>query len=236
MRHWLSPSLTAILLCAGCGGSAPPAEAPKPHPTEPDHPSGGNLPDVSAEIGSLDEGAVNRAFDASIPGLQRCLADGARHVELIAGSVGFYVKIDQSGSIAHSHLERSTIGHRETEKCMLGVLAAQTWPKPQGGKAGIAKKGFDFDAPNDGRPPASWDADRARSGVRAAEGKIRECTGGQSGFAATLYIGTDGKVMSVSVTPPDEDGEGKVDCIVAALSGAKFESPGSWPAKVSLDL
>ena len=55
-------------------------------------------------------------------------------------------------------------------------------------------------------------------------------------FEATLYVGTGGEVLSAGVTPPDETGEDAVDCLVEALLGAKFPSPGSWPAKVTLTL
>jgi hypothetical protein len=42
--------------------------------------------------------------------------------------------------------------------------------------------------------------------------------------------------LSVGVTPPDDQGESAVDCLVEVLKHAKFPSPGSWPAKVSFSL
>jgi hypothetical protein len=43
-------------------------------------------------------------------------------------------------------------------------------------------------------------------------------------------------VLSASVTPPNEDGEDAVDCLVSTLKGASFPSPGSWPAKITFAL
>jgi len=55
-------------------------------------------------------------------------------------------------------------------------------------------------------------------------------------YEATLYVGTDGTVLSAGVTPPDEAGDSSVDCLVDVLKGATLPSPGSWPAKVTFSL
>jgi hypothetical protein len=120
---------------------------------------------------------------------------------------------------------------------MLNSLRAKTWPKPVGGDHGLARKSFDFDAPNDVRPPTEWSDSEAQPGLATIGGDVAKCKDGHSGrFEATLYVGTEGEVLSAGVTPPNENGEDAVDCLVGALKGAKFPSPGSWPAKVTLSL
>ncbi len=147
------------------------------------------------------------------------------------------MKIGAGGRVEHAHLERSTLGERETETCMLGVVRHQSWPAPVGGQHGVAKKGFDFDPPNDVRAPEAWDGDRVAGTLRGLQSRIRSCRDGAAGsFAATLYVGTDGTSLGVGIAPPDEAGEAAVDCLVGVLSGARYPAPGSWPAKVSFEL
>lgn len=192
---------------------------------------------ATAEIGALDEAAVDRTFAKSITALERCLHDGASRVEFLGGAVSFYIEVDAGGSLSHAHLEESTIGDRSTEKCMLNALRSKSWPKPVGGDIGYARKSFDFDPPNDVRPPTDWSQDRVNEALEKLTTKIDECkTEGSGRFKATMYVGTDGTPLAVGVTPPDERGEAAVDCLVEALKGATYPSPGSWPAKVSFEL
>jgi hypothetical protein len=225
----------AILACHACGGSEPPPKAPEPaaEPEE-ERPSGVSM---SAEIGGLNEDKVDKTFQSALSDFQRCIDDGAKRVEFLGGSVSFFVKIDAHGKVDHAHLEKSTIGDRETEKCMLDTLRGKRWPKPVGGQHGLARKSFDFDPPNDVRAPTAWDGDRVSEGISKLSKKVSACKQGDSGsFEATLYVGTDGSVMAAGVTPPDEAGESDVDCLVSALKGASLPSPGSWPAKVTFSL
>jgi hypothetical protein len=191
---------------------------------------------VSSEIGGLDEQKVNAAFESSLSGLQRCLDQGASRVEFLGGSVSFFVKIDMAGKVDGAYLEKSTLGDRDTEKCMLGALRSKKWPKPVGGEHGLARKSFDFDPPNDVRPPADYDQDHLSKALDKIAGKLSSCKSGKGSYEATIYVATDGSVLSAGVTPPDEGGEEAVDCLVETLKSASFPSPGSWPAKITFTL
>jgi hypothetical protein len=231
----LASTVLAIAACQACGGSEPPPRAPE-KPTEPeeDKPSGVSM---SAEIGGLNEDKVDKTFQSALTDFQRCIDDGAKRVEFLGGSVSFFVQINTHGKVDGAHLEKSTIGDRETEKCMLDSLKGKRWPKPVGGEHGLARKSFDFDPPNDVRAPTAWDGDRVSEGISKLSKKLSACKQGARGsFEATLYVGTDGSVMAAGVTPPDEAGESNVDCLVSTLKGAALPSPGSWPAKVTFSL
>ncbi|HEX6273768.1 MAG TPA: AgmX/PglI C-terminal domain-containing protein [Polyangiaceae bacterium] len=220
-----------------CGGSEPAAKSPDEAASEGAKEDRGPGVQTSSEIGGMNEDAVEQAFSSSLGGLERCLSSGAERVEFLGGSVSFFLKIDTSGKIEKAYLEHSTLGDRTTEKCMLNSLRKKTWPKPVGGDHGLARKSFDFDPPNDVRPPTQWSDSDAEAGISKIGDDVSKCKGGHSGaFEATLYVGTEGDVLAAGVTPPDETGEDAVDCLVDALKGAKFPSPGSWPAKVTLKL
>jgi len=219
-----------------CGGDKPPPKTPAHHQEGHDEATGPSL-DVSSEVGALDEGKVTSTFMASIKDLQACLQTGAQRVEFLGGSVAFFVKVDSHGGVAHAHLEQSTIGDRETEKCMLDSLRRREWPAPVGGQTGLARKSFDFDPPNDVRPPTDWSPSQVSSAIAAKSSAIDKCKSASQGtYSATMYVDTSGHVMSVGITPPDEAGEGAIDCLVEVVQGISFSSPGSWPAKVTFDL
>lgn len=192
---------------------------------------------TSSEIGGLDEDKVNATFEKSLQGLQRCLTRGASRVEFLGGAVSFFLKVGTDGKIQHAHLEASTLGDHATETCMLDVLKRKEWPPPVGGDVGLARKSFDFDPPNDVRPPTDWDSENVREALDEKGDAISDCKGGSRGtFTATMYVDIEGKPLAVGVTPPDEDGGSAVECLVGLLEDTTFPSPGSWPAKVTFDL
>jgi hypothetical protein len=228
---WL---VTLGCLSLACGESAPTAKTADDRAE--DHEQKGAGPSVSSEIGGLDEDKVDAAFKSSLDGLQRCLTEGASRVELLGGSVAFFVKIDLTGRADSAYLEKSTLGDRDTEKCMLNALRSRHWPKPVGGEHGLARKSFDFDPPNDVRAPAEYDRDHLEKGLGKISSKLASCKGARGRYEATIYVATDGSVLAAGVTPPDETGEDSVDCLVSTLKSASFPSPGSWPAKITFTL
>lgn len=234
----LVAGLVSALSLPACGGD--PGPGPKAGNDEPESDGprrrGGPEPDVSAEIGALDEGAVTQTFQAAMPDMRACLDEGTGRVEFLGGDVAFFVRVDSDGNVAHAHLEKSTLGDRATEKCMLRALSKRGWPKPVGGKNGLARNSLSFEsaAPRGAVP---WSSDQVSETLETVGSAISECKSGSSGsFTVTAYVGTDGKVMAAGAAPPDEAGEGSVDCIVTVIKDATFPEPGSWPAKVTFQL
>jgi hypothetical protein len=227
--------LATGLLSAACGGAEP---APKTANDRPELSTDeGPRISASSEIGGMNEDAVDDAFKSSVGSLQRCVDKGATRVEFLGGSASFFLKINREGKVDQAYLEHSTIGDRTTERCMLDALRAKSWPKPVGGEHGLARKSFEFDPPNDVRPPTFWEQNDAAPGLKKIASDLGACKDGRQGaFEATLYVDTDGKVLAAGVAPPDEDSEAAVDCLVGVLESASFPSPGSWPAKVTLNL
>jgi hypothetical protein len=222
------------LVSLACSESAPPPKTADDKP-ETEEPNRSHLT-MSSEIGGLNEDKVNAAFESSLSGLEQCLHQGASRVEFLGGSVSFFVKIDTRGRVDGAYLEKSTLGDRDTEKCMLDTMRSKKWPKPVGGEHGLARKSFDFDPPNDVRAPADYDETHLNKGLDKIGGKLASCKGKKGSYEATIYLATDGSVLSAGVTPPDEAGEDSVDCLVSTLKSASFPSPGSWPAKVTFTL
>jgi hypothetical protein len=230
--------VVSSLPLAACGGDEKPPpktqiEAGSPK-AEREH---GHGIRTSSEIGGMNEAQVDATFKKVLSSLEDCLNKGTERVEFLGGSVSFFIKVDSEGQVAESYLEHSTLGDRETEKCMLSAVRKRKWPKPVGGEHGLARKSFDFDPPNDVRPPLEWDSDHVKSALKKLNDKIEDCRGGKSGtFEATAYVSPEGNVLAAGVTPPGADGESAADCMAEAIRGGSFPSPGSWAAKVSFQL
>jgi hypothetical protein len=233
-----APKLTCLVipfaLLLACGEATPEPKTADAEPkTEREHAGG---PAVSAEIGGLDEAKVDAVFDSTQGKLEACMAAGAQRVEFLGGDVAFFVKIGVEGKVEAAYLEKSTVGDRDTEKCMLDVLRSRSWPKPVGGEHGLARKGFGFDQQKDVRAPSDYDQEHLDKGLSKIASKIASCKNAKGAYEATMYVATDGSVMAAGVTPPSEEGEDSVDCLVSTLKSASFPSPGSWPAKITFNL
>jgi hypothetical protein len=228
-----------LVALAACGGSEPPAAAPS-HETAPktaERPKSKQRLSISGQLGSLDEGKVEDTFNRLLPRFGDCLTQGSSRVEFIGGHVKFFVRIALDGSAKWAYLSESTIGDRDTERCMLGIAKGVKWPIPAEGE-GQAQKAFDFDPSPDVRDAVPWGADRIARSLATARPKLGQCTQGAPGrYKATVYVQTNGTAISAGVATPDERSEaGAADCLVSVIKSMKFPSPGSWPAKVMFDV
>src|SRR5437762_9470109 len=124
-----------VALAPGCGGGGEETAAPRTAADVEERRAHHETSKMAAssEIGALDEGKVSQTFQSALDSLKRCLSAGAERNEFEGGDIAFLVKIDSSGKVVHAQTERSTIGDRETEKCMLSALRKRSWPRPQGG-------------------------------------------------------------------------------------------------------
>lgn len=229
----LSASLWAV---SACGGSTAPAKSTDNAAEEEEVPDVIPGLKVSSDIGGLNEEKVDETFTTTLGDLESCLKAGVRRVEFIGGSVSFLVKIDLSGRLSDAFVEQSTLGDRDTEKCMLDALRSRQWPKPVGGDVGLARKSFEFDPPSDVRPPTPWSDEMLDHSLGELKKELADCGGSPGAVTATMYVDTDGSVMAAGIATDDEAAEDAADCLAAALKGATFPSPGSWPAKVSFRL
>lgn len=226
-----------VLTLTGCGGGDEkrPKTADEAIIEETPAESGSGM-SMSSEIGGLNQEAVDQVFAKASSDLRRCLGDGAERVEFLGGDVEFVVKIGSDGRVSHAHLEISTIGDRTTEVCMLNALKRRSWPKPIGGEMGIAQKPFSFDMINDVRPPTEWSPDSIEEALGEITPKLDDCRSGKGSFTITMYVDTDGSVMSAGIAHAEDSGESAADCILDVVKTASYPSPGSWPAKVTFSL
>ncbi|HEY4016307.1 MAG TPA: AgmX/PglI C-terminal domain-containing protein [Polyangiaceae bacterium] len=228
-------AVVVSLLAAACGGEEPP---PKP-PVAKHEPPQKAVPLVaktSSELGSVDPAAVKRAFAALDEKYMDCQRRALDRVEVLAGTVKVFLRIAPDGSTKWTYLEESDLGDRETEKCLLDVIAAAQWPKPDGGDAEVRHS---FELPlQAARPPSDWSSDKVSSALDKSGEAIDKCkAGADTSYRATLYVGPGGKILSAGIATSTKEGEARADCLSKALMKMKgLPSPGSWPAKVTFGL
>lgn len=226
----------AAIGASACGSPPPPPEAPKQEASADDGKRRA-APSFESEVGALDESKVMATFQKSAEKLGACYAKGTAKIAYLAGEIRFVVRVARDGSTRWAFVEDSNLGDRETEACMLAVLKAATWPRPEGGE-GMAKNQFTFKPGEDERAPVSWSPEQLGAPYKRAKNELSACRkkAGAKAMKATFYVETDGKPAAIGVSSADERGEAAVDCVVSALSGLKFPSPGSYASKVTVPI
>jgi hypothetical protein len=223
------------ILCA-CGGSAPPPRDPEPVRASAPPPRKPAL-QLKSELGTVDPSAVKRSFHALEDRFVDCQKRGLERVEVLAGSVKFFLRIGHDGAARWAYLEESELGDRATERCLLDTVMGATWPKPEGGDDAEAHYGMELPLQAT-RPPTDWSSEKVEHVLGKHGEAIERCKAGASGtFRATMYVGPGGKVLSAGVVAAARDSDEKADCLAEVLEKLHgLPSPGSWPAKVSFGL
>jgi hypothetical protein len=237
----MAPSRAALLVSCvvgaiGCGGGELPPKGPEAATEAAPTPVKRPALKVRSELGSVDPGAVKKAFGALDDKFMGCQKRALDRVEVLSGSVKFFVRIGEDGAARWTYLEGSELGDRDTEKCLLEAVRGAQWPRPDGGDA-EARYGMELPLQST-RPANDWSSDKVAAALGKHGEAIDRCKAGASGtFHATMYVGPGGKVLAAGMATSSKDGEDKADCLTDVLLKLKgLPSPGSWPAKVGFDL
>jgi hypothetical protein len=192
----MNRSLPVLLVAFAIGcGSAPP---PPPEPPKTDDDSAnkrptGPTPQVEQELGSIDQRAVERKFGALQGEFEKCHQQGRDRVEYLSGDVKIFMRVGKDGKVRYSYFEESTLGDRDTEKCILDVLGRAVWPQPQGGEAEV-RNGFGW-GPGGERAPTPWGPEKVMGALDDAKDvkkDVQKCKAGVKGdFIVTAYVEND---------------------------------------------
>lgn len=225
-------ALAALAVCA-CSSSTPEATEPTSDPQVGSSKKSGSNIAVTAEIGALNEAKVKAAFNGSVDGMFKCFKKGLDRIEYLSGVVKLGVRVPLEGPI-RVYMKSSTLGDRQVESCMLDVVRGKDWPRPEGGKEGLAESEFTFDPMEGTRAPVEWSASDAGKNLDKLRAALRSCKKGSGDVSATLYVETDGRVKSVGVSGQDASSEDAAECVVKAARELKLNSPGSFAAKLTV--
>ena len=220
-----------VVTCAACADPPPPV-APMATPVEKQAIDDPSKLIYEAEVGGLPEEAMQHAFVSFHAPVEACLNAGYERVSILGGHFKMALKIDRAGKAKNAFLVESTLGDRDTEKCILDAARQRDWPHAVGGD-GLADTSFDIDPPKE---HMTWDAKKVKPAVMQARESTRKCRRGiDGGFTATAYVRADGRVFSAGLATPNAEGEGVADCMVEVIRKLRFGRPGR-DAKVSFSL
>ncbi len=231
LRAWF-----LITLAAGCGGSG------KDPSTEPAAASeGSERPEPRAQDelaitglrGTLSQSEIQNALEPRMLKFSRCVQRRSGDLEWLSGKVDLTFHIALDGSVANVFPSASSMGDRETERCMLDVAKSVHFPAPHGGEADFS---WPLEVPldSDVRAPITWDPAQFNAVLLMnAETALATCIGA---FSITAYIDSDGHVVAAGAAADNASDAEKLDCISDAIKTWTFPSPGSYPAKVSFNL
>ncbi|NLY93453.1 MAG: AgmX/PglI C-terminal domain-containing protein [Myxococcales bacterium] len=181
--------------------------------------------------GTISPQAVEAGVSSVLPAITDCFAARYDALEVLSGDFTLGFRIARDGRVASVKLLQSTVGDRETERCIVRAARTIRFAKPTGGEAD-ASQSLGLDLPDDVRPPVAWPRERGARLVSANGGpSLKHRCGVESEVFVTAYVGRGGRPLAVGAAG---DAEGTaLDCVAKAVSAWKFPDPGSYPAKVS---
>lgn len=216
--------------CGGAKSTPPPAvpieSGPRPAPAD-------GLA-VSGLRGTLTQHEIDGALTPKMPKFLRCVSARLDALDVLGGELVLAFHVATDGRVGAVHPASSTLGDRDTERCMIEVARTTRFPPPHGGEADFTWP-LEVPVDPDVRPPVALDVTAVRPALTAQrEALVDECGGGP--FAVTTYIARDGSPTSTGVAAPDGATDPELDCIARGVSSWRFEPVGSYVAKLSFSL
>ncbi|MET0340604.1 MAG: AgmX/PglI C-terminal domain-containing protein [Polyangiales bacterium] len=189
---------------------------------------------VSGLRGTLSQQEIDGALRPKLRGMLGCIQQRRDDLEALAGGVTLAFHVATDGRVVSVHPSESSLGDRETERCIVGIAQATRFPPPHGGEADFSWP-LEVDPDAEVRAPVALEPDRAATVVRSrAAALLADCGGGQ--FVVTMYVRPDGSVAAAGAAAPDGATDPQLDCVTAGLRAWTLASPGSYLGKLSVAL
>lgn len=227
----------AGILWVGCGGAEAVSSAKPPSAQIGAEELGDSENDmeVSGTLGTLPTHLIQQRLEPKLPSFQNCFVERSRQVEYIAGLIELYFRVKLDGSVRSVFPRGSTVGDRETERCILEIASRTRFPSPRGGGEAEFAWQFEVDPLQDVRPPVAWESERASSALRQHAGSVRGCRK-SARYTVTAYVAPGGTVITAGAAASAFEGSDSLDCVAEAVRSWAMPDPGSYPAKVTFSI
>lgn len=225
----------ALVLALGCGGEAEPESTETTVETsgsEEPAPRRDDGVQVEGLMGTMDADEVRMTIEPKLTRFMRCFSRRYDEIEILGGHIHMSFRVDVEGNVLWVYPNESTIGDRETERCLVETAAAIRFPRPRGGEAEFGYP-LDLDPPEDVRPPVAWGESSIADVLEANRASVASCG---SGYTVTMYVGPGGEVMAAGAAADELDDAANLDCVTDAVTEWEMPDPGSYPAKVSFSI
>ncbi len=225
-------ALPAAAACGGSGDAEQPAKVQDaPATSGSEEPAGTEGPmQVEGLLGSIPRHAVEQTLNARIERFGRCFFARSAQLEVLGGRMTLKFRIGTDGSVRWVLPERSSVGDRETERCVLEQAVRVRFPPPTGGEA-EASWSFEMEPDERIRPPTSLHPSQFEAlAVEHASGLRRAC--GDGPFDVTVYVAPGGQLLAAGVATDDPAQAAALDCVAAQLGQWEgWPDPGSYVGK-----
>lgn len=239
-------AMCSALLMAACGGATASQEATVGEPVA-EPASGGEQAakkerpeeEITGLLGTLSQGSIQRGIEPRMRRFFECFTDRYGEIDVLGGRFEMSFRVRRDGSVRWVFPATSTIGDRDTERCLLNVASTIRFDRPFGGEAEFTYP-LELEPPEDVRPPVDWDAQKvARAVAKQKKDVLNQCrpTGKRrEAFFITLYVAPGGTILAAGGAVADPELAEQVDCVIDAVRAWQMPDPGSYPAKVSFRL
>lgn len=244
----------------GCGSSAPRTpplseqdndrvavrnSAGQPH-EETTAQAGSSDLETEGLLGTLTQDAIRRGIAGQRNRFHRCISEGAERLDVMGGQMILSFRVATDGSVRWVYPSESTMGRRDTERCLLEAAAGCRFGRPRGGEVEFDWP-LEVGVPENVRPATAWDARRVEDVVTGHSRALQTCLlrlgsaavapGGEPVTTqVTAYVGPGGEVLSAGAASGELLPTEVLDCVSEEVSAWSLPDPGSYPAKVSFTL
>ncbi|MBI5511404.1 MAG: AgmX/PglI C-terminal domain-containing protein [Deltaproteobacteria bacterium] len=192
---------------------------------------------IEGQLGTLPQGVVSRVVRDATDSLAECYTRRHQALPFLSGAITLKLRVGSDGAVRYALPIESTLGDRETERCMVERAQALRFTEPCGGEAEVTFP-LELEASSDARPATPIPASRLDAALREHRAAVARCTSGvqSATFRVTVYVTPEGRVAASGTSIPSPEAVSAADCITREVNGWRLPSPGSWYARTTLDL
>jgi len=193
---------------------------------------------IEGLMGTISADTVERGIEPRMGRFLRCFQDRYGSLDVLGGSFVMSFRVHADGSVRWVFPSESTVGDRETERCLLHVASGIHFHAPHGGEAEFTYP-LSLDTADDVRPPLNWDEARVSDALSTGgSGLLSSCrpAGSRAAYRVTAYVMPGGTVEAAGAATDDAEAIDSLDCVAQAVRGWSMPDPGSYPAKVHFEI
>ena len=191
---------------------------------------------IEGQLGTIAPANVRRVMHDAEAALMSCYTRRVEALPCLAGRVELRLRVSEDGAVRWAIPTRSTLGDRDTERCMVEAASALRFEPPCGGEAEVTTA-LDMEGGPDRRPATDWAAQRVEVALRARRTALAACRrGDRSPLQVTVYVAPDGSVAAAGAALASQESAAMTDCVLREVQALRLPTPGSWYARTTVTI
>lgn len=193
---------------------------------------------VSGIMGTINTNRIQDIFELRLRQFERCFTEREREIAFIGGRIDFYFRVDLDGRVVWVNPKHSTIGDRQTERCLMDIVKRTRFPVPRGGGEAEVAWGFEREPNPEVQLPVESNEQSLIPFISENTESLLACNVGNSSVTVNAYIAPGGTILSAgaSISGREPADETMLDCVTNAVTGWVMPDPGITATKFSFNL